>query len=379
MGVSTRWDREGRGVVGYTAYQSLRLLVRDRDRVGDLIKALAGAAGDAFGLDGVTLEVADPAPLLERARTAAFADARAKAEQYAGARRAAARSGAARRPRSPTAGCRCRGSPRRPPWTSAAGCRSRPASRPSRATRHRALRAGLSRELGRRPGLVRVGPARLLAPPGPHPAAAGAQHGGLRHPHRLQRPDRGLADGGDEHRAGRRSTSSSSCGCCASAATSRRTPCSRSARTTPTSPTSSASTAPTSTRSSPTSRAGQPPVAPTYLVQHGDETAGVIVVRDEGEGVAQVELDYVTPRFRDFSPGEFVFRKLGLFRDRGFRAGAHPARDGGALLRAGRLHPARRPLPPRPGLSGERHAPGARNRGGCTRARVLRSLSYYAT
>ena len=83
IGVSTRWDREGRGVVGYTAHQSLRLLVRDRDRVGDLIRALAGAAGDAFGLDGVTLEVADPAPLLERARAAAFEDARARAEQYA--------------------------------------------------------------------------------------------------------------------------------------------------------------------------------------------------------------------------------------------------------------------------------------------------------
>lgn len=84
MGVQTRWDREGRGVVGYTAHQSVRLLVRERERVGDLIQALAGAAGDAFGLDGVTLEVADPAPLLEQARTAAFADARAKAEQYAG-------------------------------------------------------------------------------------------------------------------------------------------------------------------------------------------------------------------------------------------------------------------------------------------------------
>lgn len=57
----------------------------------------------------------------------------------------------------------------------------------------------------------------------------------------------------------------------------------------------------------------------SYLVQHGDETAGVIVVRDAGDGVAQVELDYVTPRFRDFTPGEFVFRRSGLFRDRGFR------------------------------------------------------------
>lgn len=57
----------------------------------------------------------------------------------------------------------------------------------------------------------------------------------------------------------------------------------------------------------------------TYLVQHGDETAGVIVVRDTGTGTAQVELDYVTPRWRDFSPGEFVFRKSGLFREHGFR------------------------------------------------------------
>ncbi len=56
----------------------------------------------------------------------------------------------------------------------------------------------------------------------------------------------------------------------------------------------------------------------TYLVQHGDETAGVIAVRDAGEGTAQVELDYVTPRFRDFAPGEFVFRRSGLFRDRGY-------------------------------------------------------------
>ncbi|MFQ6172779.1 hypothetical protein ACK8HX_14305 [Oryzobacter sp. R7] len=56
-----------------------------------------------------------------------------------------------------------------------------------------------------------------------------------------------------------------------------------------------------------------------YLVQHGDETAGVIVVHDAGDGTAQVDLDYVTPRFRDFAPGEFVFRRSGLFTDAGFR------------------------------------------------------------
>jgi hypothetical protein len=56
-----------------------------------------------------------------------------------------------------------------------------------------------------------------------------------------------------------------------------------------------------------------------YLVQRGDETVGVVLVRDAGDGVAQVELDYVTPRFRDFTPREFVYRHSGLFRDRGFR------------------------------------------------------------
>jgi len=62
-----------------------------------------------------------------------------------------------------------------------------------------------------------------------------------------------------------------------------------------------------------------------YLVQRADETVGVVLVRDAGDGVAQVELDYVTPRFRDFSPGEFVFRRSGLFRDRGFRTVVTPA------------------------------------------------------
>ena len=49
-----------------------------------------------------------------------------------------------------------------------------------------------------------------------------------------------------------------------------------------------------------------------------------MLVRDAGEGVAQVEVDYVTPRFRDFTPGEFVYRRSGLFRDRGFRQVVSP-------------------------------------------------------
>jgi len=44
------------------------------------------------------------------------------------------------------------------------------------------------------------------------------------------------------------------------------------------------------------------------LVLRGDETVGVVVLCDGGDGVARVELDYVTARFRDFSVGTFVYR-----------------------------------------------------------------------
>lgn len=83
MGIGTRWDHPGDRIVGYTAHQTLRLTVRDRDRAGAVLQALAGAAGDALGIDAVALEVADPSPLLRDARAAAFADARTRAEQYA--------------------------------------------------------------------------------------------------------------------------------------------------------------------------------------------------------------------------------------------------------------------------------------------------------
>ncbi|GAB2879810.1 hypothetical protein [Nocardioides pacificus] len=54
-----------------------------------------------------------------------------------------------------------------------------------------------------------------------------------------------------------------------------------------------------------------------YLVQKGDETVGVVLLRGEGDR-AHVVLDYVTPRYRDFSPGEFVWRPSGGLRSRGY-------------------------------------------------------------
>ena len=55
-----------------------------------------------------------------------------------------------------------------------------------------------------------------------------------------------------------------------------------------------------------------------FMVLRGDETVGVVLLRAEGD-VARVQLDYVTPRFRDFSPGEFVWRRSGMLADHGYR------------------------------------------------------------
>ncbi len=55
-----------------------------------------------------------------------------------------------------------------------------------------------------------------------------------------------------------------------------------------------------------------------FLVERGDETVGVVLLRKD-DGTAHVLLDYVTPRYRDFSPGEFVWRRSGLLHERGIR------------------------------------------------------------
>ncbi|MBM0230094.1 hypothetical protein DKT69_32110 [Micromonospora sicca] len=61
-----------------------------------------------------------------------------------------------------------------------------------------------------------------------------------------------------------------------------------------------------------------------FLVVRADEVVGVVVSHAEAGGVAQIDLDYVTPPFRDFTPGEFVYRRSSLFTDRGFRRVVSP-------------------------------------------------------
>nr|WP_255633295.1 hypothetical protein [Demequina sp. TTPB684] len=76
----------------------------------------------------------------------------------------------------------------------------------------------------------------------------------------------------------------------------------------------------------------------TLLVVRGDEAVGVVAVRDLGDGKGEVELDWVKPRFRNFTPGQFVYRDSGALPGAGFRTltlTPHRATDVEYLRRAG--------------------------------------------
>ncbi len=79
--VSQRYDNTGTAV-GFTAQQRLGVTVRRLERVGVVLEAATSAVGNALLVDQVRLDVADRTDALARAREGAFAEARAKAEQY---------------------------------------------------------------------------------------------------------------------------------------------------------------------------------------------------------------------------------------------------------------------------------------------------------
>ncbi|WP_232828571.1 hypothetical protein [Kribbella monticola] len=63
-----------------------------------------------------------------------------------------------------------------------------------------------------------------------------------------------------------------------------------------------------------------------FLVQRGERTVGVVLAHDAGNGRAQIDLDYVLPEYRDFTPGEFVYRRSDVFTDHGFHQVIAPRR-----------------------------------------------------
>jgi hypothetical protein len=75
------WEREVQPYVGRAA---LAVTLRDPDGAGALVSAAVAAGGDAARLDGLRRALDRPEDLAPRARRAAVADARARAEELAG-------------------------------------------------------------------------------------------------------------------------------------------------------------------------------------------------------------------------------------------------------------------------------------------------------
>jgi hypothetical protein len=71
---------------------------------------------------------------------------------------------------------------------------------------------------------------------------------------------------------------------------------------------------------------GSRPGCEAFLVLRETETVGVVLMRrsETDPATAEVVLDYVVPRFRDFSVGKFVYRPGGVLAGRGLRRAVAP-------------------------------------------------------
>lgn len=81
----TRWDdkTQQQVVVGYRVTNVVTAKIRQLDKTGTIIDAVAVAGGDLTRVNGINFTVEDPTPNYMEARQKAVADARAKASQMA--------------------------------------------------------------------------------------------------------------------------------------------------------------------------------------------------------------------------------------------------------------------------------------------------------
>jgi len=81
----TRWDNEKNQeiVIGYRVTNMVAAKIRDIDKTGAIIDAVAEAGGDFTRIDNISFSIDDPSAYYEKAREKAIADAKTKAEQLA--------------------------------------------------------------------------------------------------------------------------------------------------------------------------------------------------------------------------------------------------------------------------------------------------------
>lgn len=81
--VSPSYSGKPARLVGYQVVQGLAAQLRDLSKAGQAVTLAVTAGGTSLRFDGVSFLLSDDSPLKVRARDAAFAQAKAKATQYA--------------------------------------------------------------------------------------------------------------------------------------------------------------------------------------------------------------------------------------------------------------------------------------------------------
>jgi len=81
----TRWDQDKQYeiVIGYRVSNMVAAKIREIDKTGSIIDAVAEAGGDLTRVDNIAFSIDDPSAYREEARDKAVADAKNKAEQIA--------------------------------------------------------------------------------------------------------------------------------------------------------------------------------------------------------------------------------------------------------------------------------------------------------
>lgn len=82
---NTRWNQtdQKEEVIGYRVSNSVTVKVRDVNKVGTTIDAVAAAGGDLTRISGITFTIDDPTDFYNEAREKAIENAKAKAQQIA--------------------------------------------------------------------------------------------------------------------------------------------------------------------------------------------------------------------------------------------------------------------------------------------------------
>lgn len=83
LSIYPQFDNTGRKITAYQVNNSITVKIRNLATSGELIDAVATAAGDAIRINGLSFGIADTSKAEARARELAVGDARTQAEQLA--------------------------------------------------------------------------------------------------------------------------------------------------------------------------------------------------------------------------------------------------------------------------------------------------------